>query len=172
MSSHAHEGWVFRDATASDARAIALVEAEARSILEAHGVDLNSLTIPDGFEEATAWSLALVAEVDGSVAGMARASDLGHGVLALDQVSVLPAHSRAGIGRKLLEATARRARDLGYRSITGTTFRDLRFNAPFYAGLHAVEDADPHPVMLQRRAVERQIGLDRLGERIIMRLNL
>jgi hypothetical protein len=42
----------------------------------------------------------------------------------------------------------------------------------FYATLGGVEDPDPHPAMRRRREVERELGLDRLGARIVMRLTL
>jgi GNAT superfamily N-acetyltransferase len=149
---------------------MACVEAAARRMLASDGVDLDSLAVPEGFEQSSVWTLALVAEADGAVVGMARLTQLDQSVLSLDQVSVDPGHARSGIGRQLLQTAAQRARELGYQSIVGTTFRDIPFNAPFYAALQAVEDGDPHPTMLQRRAVETDLGLDDLGQRIIMRL--
>jgi hypothetical protein len=64
------------------------------------------------------------------------------------------------------------ARGAGYTAITGTTFRHVAFNGPFYASLGGVEDPVPHPAMLQRRRVEQVLGLDRLGERLVMRVEL
>lgn len=113
-----------------------------------------------------------MAEADGTVVGMARSSDLGNGVLALDQVSVHPDHAGSGVGRRLLEATAAHARSLGYNSITGTTFKDVPFNAPFYTRLNGCEDPTPHPAMVRRRFVEHELGLDDFGPRIVMRLSL
>ena len=93
-------------------------------------------------------------------------------LLALDQVSVDPPYAGHGIGRQLLTAALTTARELGYCALTGTTFRDVAFNAPFYATLGSVEDPDPHPAMLCRRKVERELGLDKLGARLVMRLPL
>lgn len=163
---------VIRPASGQDASAIAAVEASARRLLHDCGVDLDALELPHGFEETISWDLALVAEIHDEVVGMTRCSDLGDGWLALDQISVLPGYARQGIGRRLLNALVVHASERGFRTITGTTFRTLPFNAPFYAGLSAVEDTDPHPVMAQRRRIERQIGLDNFGPRLVMRLRI
>ena len=144
------DAYAIRRATAADAEEMARVEAEARAILRAHGVDLDALRSTEAFEESLDWDLALVAEADGRLVGLARGSDLGDGFLALDQVSVSPAHARRGLGRQLLLELAAYARESGHRVITGTTFASVPFNAPFYAGLDATEDPDPHPVMVSR----------------------
>lgn len=148
------------------------VERAAHAIFAEHGVDLNALRVPDGFEEPMQWTLAFVAEVRGRVVGMARLSELDPDLLVLDQVSVDPEYAGRGIGRRLLLVAAATERDLGYEALTGTTFRDIGFNAPFYATLGCVEDVDPHPVMRRQRESEREVGLDRFGARIVMRLTL
>ena len=116
------------------------VEQAARAMLKSHGVDLDGLDVPVGLDESTAWDLALVAEVDGRVVGTARLSELNQELLALDQVSVHPELARQGIGNALLEAVTALARQRGYTSICGTTFRDVIFNAPLYAAMGCVED--------------------------------
>ncbi len=60
-------------------------------------------------------------------------------------MSVHPESAGRGLGTLLLAEVAARAREPGYTAITGTTFRDLAFNAPFYARLGCVEEAAPHP---------------------------
>ena len=161
-----------REATPADADAMARVEAGARLLLEGQGAAVDGLALPDGFGEETAWDLAMVALVGPAVVGMARCTALSTELLCLDQVSVLPAWSRRGIGSRLLLATCEAARRRGFLAVTGTTFADVVFNGPLYRRLGAVEDPEPHPVMLRRRAVERELGLDDVGRRIIMRLTL
>ena len=85
------------------------------------------------------------AAIQGTVVGSVRSSDLSAGWLVLDQISVDPAYAQRGIGRRLLVALADRARELGYLTITGTTFRAVPFNAPFYADLDAAEEFDTPP---------------------------
>ncbi len=148
------------------------VEDAARSLLADHGVRLDAITLPDGFEEATAWTLAFVAELDDQVIGIARLTGLTPDLIALDQVSVDPRYGRQGIGRHLLSAVAAAAKGQGYTAMTGTTFRDLVFNGPFYESLGCVEDSAPHPKMIERRRAETAIGLDELGPRIVMRAPL
>ncbi len=100
------------------------VERAARAIFAMHGIDLDALEMPDGFEEPTGWTMAFVAEVEGHVVGMARLSELEDDVLVLDQLSVDPAYAGRGLGRQLLVAVARAAQEQGYAAVTGTTFRD------------------------------------------------
>jgi len=135
-------------------------------------VDLQTIEMPVGFEESISWDVALVAEIQGTIVGSVRSSDLGAGWLALAQISVDPAYAQRGLGRRLLVALADRARKLGYLTITGTTFRAVPFNAPFYVDLDAAEDLTPHPVMVERRRVEQELGLDSFGPRLVMRVTI
>jgi GNAT superfamily N-acetyltransferase len=161
-----------RRATEADADAMARVEASARGLLESEQVDLAALNVPDGVEEPTDWTLALVAQVGDDVVGIARLSELTSEVVSLDQVSTHADFAGCGVGRQLLAEVVTLCRRRGYSVITGTTFRDVAFNAPFYARLGCVEDRDPHPAMVRRRRVEQELGLDRLGPRVVMRLSL
>ena len=163
---------VVRQATEADAAAMTQVEASARALLESQGVDVTALGVPEGFEERPAWSLALVAEVGGEVVATARLTELTRDLICLDQVSTAPQLAGRGVGRLLLAEVATVCRERGYSAITGTTFRDVAFNAPFYTRLGCVEESDPHPAMVHRRRVERELGLDRCGPRLIMRLPL
>lgn len=161
-----------RVASETDSLQMLQIERAAQASLVAHGIDLAELRVPDGFEEPTAWTLAIVAEVDGEVVGTARLTELTPDLLVLDQVSVRPDHGGKGIGRRLLSGVIDLARTRGYAAITGTTFRDVTFNAPFYESLGCVEDPEPHAAMVQRRRIETALGLDRFGTRVIMRLVL
>lgn len=149
-----------------------LVEQAAQALLVERGIHLERLNLAVDLEEPTTWGLGLVAEMGGEVVGMARLTELTPELVALDQVSVTPKCAGQGVGRLLLVGVADEARKRGYRAITGTTFREVVFNAPFYASLGCVEDLDPHPVMVHRRRIESDLGLDDLGPRIIMRLTL
>jgi predicted N-acetyltransferase YhbS len=163
---------VYRQATSDDAEDMIRLEQAARTLLADRGVHLSDLAVPDEIDEPTTWVLALLAELDGRIVGMARLSELDPALLCLDQVSVDPLHAHRGIGRGLLLQVADAARALGYTEIAGTTFRDVIFNGPFYESLGCVEDPEPHPIMIERRKVERALGLDRFGTRVVMRLTL
>jgi predicted N-acetyltransferase YhbS len=163
---------VYRQATSDDVQEMIRLERAAQALLADRGVHLRDLTVPDGIDEPTTWVLAFVAELGGRIVGMARLTELDSALLCLEQVSVDPRHAHRGIGRGLLLRVAEAARPLGYTAITGTTFRDVIFNGPFYESLGCVEDPQPHPVMIERRRVERSVGLDRFGTRVVMRLTL
>lgn len=164
--------YTVRPATRGDVSAMERVEVQARSLLAAQGVDLEQFTAGDSFTEDTSWDLAVVATVEDEIIAMARCSALHRELLCLDQVSVVPAWARQGIGTGLLVSVGELARRSGFRAITGTTFADVVFNGPYYQRLGATEDSDPHPAMVRRRAVERSLGLDDFGRRIIMRIPL
>lgn len=54
-------------------------------------------------------------------------------VAHLHELDVHPAHARRGLGRRLIDAVATWAKEEGLRAITLTTFRDIPWNAPYYA---------------------------------------
>jgi GNAT superfamily N-acetyltransferase len=61
--------------------------------------------------------------------------------LHIEQLQVLRAHQGRGIGRALLGAVIAWAREHGFAAVTLTTFRSVRWNAPFYASLGFCESA-------------------------------
>jgi GNAT superfamily N-acetyltransferase len=109
------------------------------------------------------------------------ADDSGHPVAYLlvdvvddaahvEQVSVHPSWSRRGIGRALLAAAAAHARHRHLPALTLTTFRDVAWNAPYYArlGFTVVPDSDLGPGLRAIRRAEAANGLDR-WPRVAMR---
>ena len=125
---------------------------------------------PSGAERAASPGFVLVsAETHaGPAVGFAHVveqDDLAH----LEQLSVLPEHGRRGHGRALVDAAKREARSRGYRELTLRTFADVPWNAPFYASCGFVEvvaATDFHHRLADR---ESELGLTRLGRRILMR---
>lgn len=51
------------------------------------------------------------------------------------ELAVDGGHQRMGIGKRLVRAACQHAVDLNLSGVTLTTFRDLPWNAPWYAGL-------------------------------------
>jgi GNAT superfamily N-acetyltransferase len=90
----------------------------------------------------------------------------------LEQVSVIPRAMRRGIGTALVQAVLRWATDEGYAEVTLITFADVAWNAPFYARLGFVPVEDLTPGLAELRDWERDLGLDSLGERVVMRRTL
>ena len=57
------------------------------------------------------------------------------GAAHLEEVDVHPAHGRRGVGSALVRAVCDWARQSTLSAVTLTTFRDIPWNAPFYARL-------------------------------------
>lgn len=76
-----------------------------------------------------------------------------------------------GIGRQLIARVAEQARTLGLASLTLTTFRDVPWNAPFYARLGFEEVTALAPELRRKREEEAEHGLA-YGSRCAMRLPL
>lgn len=91
------------------------------------------------------------------------------GTAHIGQISVHPDHARRGIGAALIDHLDEWARDRGLPELTLTTFRDVPWNAPYYArlGFTAVADADLGPGLAAIRAAEADRGLDR-WPRVVM----
>lgn len=53
----------------------------------------------------------------------------------LEEIDVVPEHAGNDLGRRLIRAVIAQTREAGLARLTLTTFRDVPFNAPFYARL-------------------------------------
>ena len=87
----------------------------------------------------------------------------------LRQLSVDPGLGSQGVGTALVEAVCSWAAAEGLPSVTLTTFRDVPWNAPFYARRGFVEVVDLSPGLAAVREHERRLGDDGLGPRVAMR---
>ncbi len=126
---------------------------------------------PDGGDDSHLEDAAIVFVSGDPAAGFACVG-IVDGSAHLWQLSVHPSESRRGRGRALVAAVCGWAASNGYRGVTLTTFRDVAWNGPFYRGLgfHAIDD--PLPELAAIRDRETMIGLDDLGVRIAMRIDL
>jgi GNAT superfamily N-acetyltransferase len=98
--------------------------------------------------------------------------DLVDGLAHLWQLSVRPDQGRQGIGSELLHAVCHWATQNHYPAVTLTTFRDVPWNAPFYARHGFLPVAEPSPGLVSIRQHEQEIGDDNFGFRIVMRKDL
>ncbi|MEV4598891.1 GNAT family N-acetyltransferase [Amycolatopsis sp. NPDC049253] len=103
-----------------------------------------------------------VVDVSGVVAGYLLA-DVVDGNGHVEQVSVLPAFARRGLGRRLIETAASWAVSRGLPALTLTTFRDMPWNAPYYArlGFRELAESSWGPSLRAIREHEAALGLDR-----------
>lgn len=95
------------------------------------------------------------------------------GVEHVEQVSVHPRAARRRIGEALIEHAADRAREAGSEALTLTTYKDVPWNAPYYAriGFRVLAEAELTPGLRKIRAHEAELGLDR-WPRVAMRRDL
>jgi GNAT superfamily N-acetyltransferase len=81
----------------------------------------------------------------------------------LNEISVAREHQGQGIGAGLLEALAVDARNSGFSAITLNTYRDIAWNAPFYArhSFVEVENFEGRPHLAQSLEAAVELGLPR-----------
>lgn len=91
----------------------------------------------------------------------------------LHEVDVDPLHGRRGLGRRLIETVCEWAVEMGYDSVTLSTFVDVPWNAPFYAraGFEIVAANKLTPEMQRIQGIEERIGLA-IDRRVFMKRRL
>lgn len=107
-----------------------------------------------------------------AVVGFALA-DRMDGDAFLDEVDVMPAHGRHGLGRRLVATVAEWASAERHSALLLVTFRHLPWNAPFYAslGFEELGDDELGVGVRERLRIEAAAGID-VGKRVAMRLEL
>lgn len=161
-----------RPARERDLSALAAIEDAGLAMFEGLWGDLTGTALavpaPSGVERA-ADGFVLVAG-DPPVGFVHVVLREGHA--HLEQLSVLPASERRGVGRALVEAACERLAVQGHGQLTLMTYADVPWNAPFYARLGfeevpADDPRTPHQAGLVEH--EEALGLHDLGRRILMR---
>ena len=162
-----------RQARPTDAATLVEIEAAADALL----IDRFGATDwppPASAEERSALpGFILVAEQRDHAAGSPAVIGFVHvleidGHAHLEQLSVLPESGRRGIGRRLVAEALRTARTRGHTQITLRTYRDVPWNAPFYASCGFVETSPDSPFLADLVRVETELGLFRHGARVQM----
>ena len=101
----------------------------------------------------------LVAQAGDAIAGFAMFRPLEDG-LYVEQLDVLPSLAGRRIGAALLEAVGAKARAAALERLTLSTFRDVPWNAPYYARLGFTEVEALTTGMRTIRAEHLARGLD------------
>jgi GNAT superfamily N-acetyltransferase len=156
---------IIRLATVSDIPTMQEIERQAGRLFARIGMDDVAAHEPASTVVMVAYvngCRAWVAEVEGQAWGYALA-DLVDGNAHLEQLSVHPEFGRRGIGRALVERVVQWAREHRLERVTLITFRDVQWNAPYYArlGFRVLPDDYPGPELATLRRHEDGIGLDR-----------
>ncbi|HVB91493.1 MAG TPA: GNAT family N-acetyltransferase [Acidimicrobiales bacterium] len=122
---------------------------------------------PPGTVEELAAALAIL--VSGEPPGGFCRIDLLAGGVHIEQLSVPPEHGRQGRGRALVRAACGWATTHGYREITLATYRDVPWNAPFYAS-EGFADVGPVDAWYAARGLPPEDPvMGRGGARVLMR---
>jgi GNAT superfamily N-acetyltransferase len=164
-----------RLATAVDHDAVVRIERAAGELFRELGMDAVADDDPIAREPFAVFARAggaLLWEVAGVPVGyllLEVVDDAAH----VEQLSVDPAHGRRGIGTALLTVAESWAESRGLAAITLTTFRDVPWNAGFYArrGFLILADDECGPQLSARIRAEAAHGLDR-WPRVAMRRTL
>ncbi|MDP4509430.1 GNAT family N-acetyltransferase [Nonomuraea turcica] len=91
------------------------------------------------------------------------------GNLHLDQLAVHPDHMRKGIGGRLVAAVIDHAGAAGAPHVTLTTYRDVPWNAPWYArhGFTVLPEEEWGPELRALVEHERELGIE-VAPRVVM----
>jgi GNAT superfamily N-acetyltransferase len=130
-------------------------------------------TSVDDFRVAQNEGLLWVAEsTEGDVVGFALV-EWCDGNAHLDELDVHPLHGRRGVGAALVRAVCEWARPQGLAAVTLTTYRDVPWNAPFYArlGFRSLSPGELSPRLADLVRHEAEHGL-RAEDRVVMRFDV
>ena len=169
------QGCIIRRRAPRDDPDLVRIENAANRLLAAHGYPhLAAHGIPD-----VAWLRGMIEDGDVFVAATAQDMPAGFAVaqplagrLHLRELSVDPDHARHGIGTALVRAVIGHARSADLPGVSLTTFRDVPFNAPFYArlGFREISGAQAGPALAEAFRREVPEGVE-ASKRAIMVLD-
>ncbi len=156
--------WSLRLARPGDEEFMPAIESAA-SVKFADDPDLAGLDLDDPWEPPELLSMirkghSLVSHVGDEMVGFLVSQPFRR-ELHIWEMDVLPSFQGRGIGAGLVRAAQIDARNSGFKAVTLTTFRDLPWNAPFYArlGFEEVTALDAHPRLAGELANEADDGL-------------
>jgi GNAT superfamily N-acetyltransferase len=139
--------YIIRYARADELGALQQIELAAGRLFAEIGLDQVAEDDPlplDFLREQQRLGLVWVAADDqGRPVGFAATRELD-GALHIEEIAVHPAHGRRGLGKRLIETLCDWARGQGFGAVTLSTFRDVPWNAPYYAriGFRVLEESE------------------------------
>ncbi len=164
-----------RPAEPSDLPHFAAIEQAAGALFSEAGLPEIAAHEPTDIEfiqAAARTGAVFVATDDDTPVGFILSAPLDR-AMHIYELSVHPAHGRKRLGRRLVESVCGWSNDKGYPAVTLSTFRDLPWNAPFYAscGFRELERREWTPALLLAHYHESDMGL-LLERRCFMRKDL
>jgi len=159
--------WPVRAARPEEFEGLRRIEEASEALFLEHGIGPFA---PSDDDHLARSAVVLVCDDDPPL-GFAAVGDVD-GAAHIWQLSVHPCAGRRGRGTALVVAACDWARERGYGAVTLTTFRDVPWNAPFYArlGFSVVDRPTTGLVAIRRR--EQARGDDTLGPRVAMARDL
>jgi predicted N-acetyltransferase YhbS len=157
-------GYRIRLARPEDAEAFHLVEDDAAGLLRDEPSLVGTVIPPTASAHEHAQTIrkgrSLAALQGEQIVGFAAIRTIGR-ELHLTELSVARAHQRCGVGSLLIRAMMIDARNSGYRAITLNTYRDIAWNAPFYArfGFVEVENFEGREHLAESREGAAALGM-------------
>lgn len=135
----------------------------------ANAAPLPLAVVKQWFQEGQIW--VAVNQQDLPV-GFAIATEVD-GTLYIAEIDVDPVWGQRGIGGKLVETVCAWAKVQNYQIVSLSTFRDLKWNAPFYEklGFRILDESELSNAFQKLRTKEAESGLP-IGDRAIMYLEL
>jgi GNAT superfamily N-acetyltransferase len=117
------------------------------------------------FQAGQVW---VVVEQQDTVIGFAVTREVDD-TLCLQEIDIQPKHGQKGLGTALVNTVRSWAKLSGYGVMSLSTFRDLPWNAPFYAklGFRMLDESELTAGFQQIRQQEREAGLP-ISDRVIM----
>jgi len=156
--------WSLRLAQPEDAKHMPAIEAAAGQLFKTiEGLSdlVDDQTVPvDRLVRLIRKGHCLVSHIGDVMVGFIVTEPFGR-ELHIWEMDVHPRAQQRGVGSGLLRACMVDARNSAFRALTLTTFRDVPWNAPFYArlGFEEVTALDAHPRLAGELAVEADNGL-------------
>jgi GNAT superfamily N-acetyltransferase len=165
-------GYAIRSAQIEELPQLATIEQaaavrfrETPYVFLADGEPLPIEFIQQRFQAGQVW---VAVDQDDIVIGFAITREVDR-TLYLQEIDIAPEHGQQGIGRALIETVQVWGKRSGFAVMSLSTFRDLPWNAPFYAklGFRILDAAELTPGFQQVRAHEQEAGLP-IDDRVIM----
>jgi GNAT superfamily N-acetyltransferase len=164
-------GYTIVRARAADLPFLTAIELAAARLLTGFAPEsvLKEATPLADFESAQTDGHLWVAVTRDQPVGFAHVKLLENESAHLDELDVHPDHGRRGLGRRLVAAVCDWAVSRRMRTVTLSTFREPRWNMPFYAsvGFEVVKREDWSSAMARVVGDETRRGLD-VSRRVIM----
>lgn len=177
MSTHivqpdAGPTYAIAPARPDDVSQLPAIELAAAKLLTGHAPEsvLTETTSLDTLRAAQRDGRLWVVLADDRPVGFAHLEIIEPIGVHLEEIDVHPDHGRRGLGRKLVESVCTCAATAGHRWVTLSTFRDVRWNMPFYAslGFTVVPWTGLSPALRKIVRDEARRGLD-MRRRVVMR---